>query len=78
MVMNFTGIALIAACVSIITQKHVKLACQLLAAMLGVFMVGTQMPKLMGGDSTGMGNIFKDPSLIGAALSYSVFLGRSD
>lgn len=63
-----TGIALIAAAVSFIIEKKVRLAGLLLGIMLLIFVLSIHVPAVMGeaGDAA-MPNLLKDLSLAGAA-----------
>jgi putative oxidoreductase len=63
-----TGAALIAAAVSLLIQKYVRLSGLLLAVMLVVFVVTVFIPKLIGGDQYAMVSILKDLGLAGGAL----------
>ncbi len=63
-----TGLALIAAAVSLITKKHIYLASLLLAVLLIIFVVTVHLPSMMGGDQMAMPSIMKDMSLAGGAL----------
>lgn len=65
-----TGIALIAASVSIIIKKYIKLSCILLAFLLFVFIVAIHIPQLFD-EATKMMAMFallKDTALMGGAL----------
>ena len=66
-----TGVALIAACISIIINKKAKLASLLLGIMLIVFVLTIYLPGVMSGDQMAMGNLLKDTSLAGAAFTYA-------
>ena len=68
-----TGLALIAACISIIIQKEAKLASLLLALMLGVFILTLHIPGLMNEATMqlSMAALLKDMTLAGAALTYA-------
>jgi putative oxidoreductase len=68
-----TGLALLAACVSILLQKKTKLACLLLALMLIIFVLTLHLPGVMHSATMqmAMGNLLKDAALAGAALTYS-------
>jgi uncharacterized membrane protein len=71
-----TGLAHIAATVSIIAQKKAKLACLLLAAMLGVFVLTIHLPGVIGaademGRMMSMSAFLKDVALVGAALAFA-------
>ncbi|MFC1527316.1 DoxX family protein [Candidatus Neomarinimicrobiota bacterium] len=63
-----TGLALIAAAVSIISKKQIYLASVLLATLLGVFVMTIHLPAVFGGDQMAMGSMLKDISLVGGAL----------
>jgi uncharacterized membrane protein YphA (DoxX/SURF4 family) len=71
-----TGLAHIAATVSIITQKKAKLASLLLAAMLGVFILTIHLPGIVGaademGRMMSMSGFLKDVALAGGALAFA-------
>ena len=63
-----TGMALMAAAISIVSKKHIYLASVLLAVLLGVFVMTIHIPALLGGDQMAMGGMLKDISLAGGAL----------
>lgn len=63
-----TGLAMIAAAVSIASNRLVQWSAPLLALLLGVFVVTLHVPALAGGDPMAMVSILKDTGLIGAAL----------
>lgn len=63
-----TGVALVAAAISIIAKKQIHLAAVLLAVLLGVFVMTIHLPALLGGDQMAMGGMLKDISLAGGAL----------
>ena len=65
-----TGVALIAASLSIITKIHAKLAALLLALMLAVFIVTIHIPGLFNQQTMQMSmiSLLKDLSLAAAAL----------
>lgn len=65
-----TGIALIAASISIMFKKYIKLSCLLLALLLFIFIVAIHIPQLFE-DATRMIAMFallKDMALMGGAL----------
>lgn len=71
-----TGLALIAAAVSIFIGKMDKLAATLLALMLVIFALSIHLPGMMGAADDmaaqmSMGNMMKDLGLAGAALIYA-------
>lgn len=63
-----TGVALLAAALSLIIEKKVRLAGLLLGIMLLIFVLSIHLPAVMGeaGDAA-MPNLLKDLSLAGAA-----------
>lgn len=67
-----TGLGLVAAAISIFTQKFTKIACLLLAVMLMMFVLSIHLPGVMSGDPAkmqmAMPNMLKDMALAGAAL----------
>lgn len=63
-----TGLALIAASVSIITQKQMRMATLGLAAMLLIFVLTIHLPAVIGGNQAAMSRLLKDTALMGAAL----------
>jgi uncharacterized membrane protein YphA (DoxX/SURF4 family) len=71
-----TGLAHIAATVSIIAQKKARLASLLLAAMLGVFVLTIHLPGIFGatdemGRMMSMSGFLKDVALAGGALAFA-------
>lgn len=69
-----TGIALIAAAVSIIMQKKARLASTLLAVMLLLFVFFIHLPGAMAGGDSGqmsMMSLLKDLAIAGGALIYA-------
>ena len=64
------GVALIAACVSIIIQKYTKLACLLLALLLIIFVLTMHLPGVINDpeNAATMSNLLKDAALAGGAL----------
>ncbi|HAF27546.1 MAG TPA: DoxX family protein [Bacteroidales bacterium] len=67
-----TGFALIAASISIIIKKYIKLSCILLAILLLLFIITIHIPKLFAEDEVtrmvSMVALLKDTSLMGGAL----------
>ncbi|XDD49795.1 DoxX family protein [Leptospira sp. WS92.C1] len=63
-----TGLALIAASVSIITGIKTHLATILLAVLLGIFVVLIHLPGAVGGNQMSTISLLKDVALLGAAL----------
>lgn len=63
-----TGIALLAACVSIVIEKKTRLACILLGVLLLIFVLSIHLPSVIGGKmQPAMSNLLKDLALAGAA-----------
>ena len=62
-----TGLALIAAAVSIFVDKQVRLAMQLLALMLIIFVLSIHLPATLN-DMSAAPNLLKDIALAGGAL----------
>ena len=62
------GVALIAACVSIIIGKYTKLACLLLALLLIIFVLTIHIPGVFQDMDANMSNLLKDAALAGGAL----------
>jgi uncharacterized membrane protein YphA (DoxX/SURF4 family) len=75
-----TGLALIAASISIIIQKYTRLACLLLALMLFIFVFLIHLPGLFSGSSFhgSIVNLLKDISLAGAALVVAAVSSRPE
>ena len=65
-----TGLALIAASVSIITKRQGALACKLLALLLASFILTIHLPAL-GSSQMAIINLLKDMALAGAALHFA-------
>lgn len=65
-----TGIALIAASISIILKKYIKLSCILLAILLFIFIVTIHIPQLFDPSKKILAllALLKDTSLMGGAL----------
>lgn len=67
-----TGLALLAASVSIIIEKYTRLACILLGVMLLIFVLSMHLPGVIGAASeqamqSSMTNLLKDTALAGGA-----------
>ncbi len=63
-----TGIAMLAASISIIIEKYTRLACILLGVMLVIFVLSIHLPTVIGGEmQSGMTNLLKDLALAGGA-----------
>ena len=73
----FTGAAMIAASVSILTKIQARLACLLLALLLGIFVVIMHVPGLFNPKMMHMAltSLLKDTSLAGAALLLAGIFG---
>lgn len=63
-----TGMALVAAAISIISKKQIYLASVMLAVLMGVFVMTIHLPAIIGGDQMTMSGLLKDMSLAGGAL----------
>ncbi len=66
-----TGLALIAAGVSFLINKYVKIAGLLLAIMLLIFVLTIHLPSVAGGNQQSMSALLKDFGLMAAALMVS-------
>lgn len=63
-----TGIALLAACISILFEKKARLACILLGVMLLIFVLTIHLPGVLGeGGQTAMTMLLKDTVMAGGA-----------
>lgn len=65
-----TGLALIAACISILIEKQTRLACILLGCMLIIFVLSIHLPGVIesgGEDANAMSSMLKDLALAGGA-----------
>lgn len=65
-----TGLALLAASISILIEKKTKLACVLLGVMLVIFALSIHLPAVIesgGEDAASMTNMLKDLALAGGA-----------
>lgn len=63
-----TGIALLAASISILIEKYTRLACILLGIMLLIFVLSIHLPAVIGGEmQPSMSNLLKDLALAGGA-----------
>ena len=73
-----TGLALIAACISIIIKKFVRLSCLLLALLLLIFIVSIHIPMLFDKSLATMAliELFKDTSLLGGSLLIAGIYGE--
>ena len=66
-----TGLALLAAGVSILIQKKMKLATFLLGIMLLIFVLTMHLPGVIGGNESSMPMLLKDLGLAGGAFFIS-------
>lgn len=66
-----TGIALLAAAVSILIGKHAVLATRLLGVLLLSFAITIHLMALLGGDQAAMSQLLKDTSMAGGAFILS-------
>lgn len=75
-----TGIALIAASVSIIIKRYIKLSCILLAILLFIFIVTIHIPKLFDEATKMMAmvSLLKDTALMGGALMIAGIYQKSE
>lgn len=63
-----TGLAMLAASISIIIEKYTRLACILLGVMLIIFVLSVHLPAVIGGEmQSTMPNLLKDLALAGGA-----------
>ncbi|MCB0517091.1 MAG: hypothetical protein R2798_07195 [Chitinophagales bacterium] len=72
----FTGAALIAAAISILTGKYDRLASLLLGVMLLIFALSIHLPHVLAGDQAAMPNLLKDIALAGGAWLYGLYGAR--
>lgn len=75
-----TGIALLAACISILIEKKARLACILLGVMLLIFVLSIHLPDVLGeGGQTAMTMLLKDTAMAGGAwVLAGQFSGETD
>ena len=73
-----TGVALLAAAVSMFIGKMDKLASVLLAVMLLIFALSLHLKGAMGGDQMATTMFLKDMALAGGALMYAKGLAKDD
>lgn len=63
-----TGLAMLAACVSLVIEKKARLAAILLGVMLIIFVLSIHLPAVIGGEmQSSMPNLLKDLALAGGA-----------
>ena len=63
-----TGVALVLACIAIISGKKARLASYLTGIMLLIFTFTIYLPQMMGGDEMAMPLMLKEIALAGAAF----------
>jgi uncharacterized membrane protein YphA (DoxX/SURF4 family) len=65
-----TGLALVAACIAIISKKFIRIACLLLALLLLIFICTIHIPGLFDPTSANLAliELLKDTSLLGGSL----------
>lgn len=78
----FTGLAMVAAAVSILSLKHTRLAAMLLGAMFLVFVVSVHIPGMMAAQDDNarmmpMMGLLKDTMLAGGAFLMSILAGKA-
>jgi len=66
-----TGVAMVAAAISLFIGKQEKLGSGLLGVLLLIFALTIQLPMVMGGDQAAMPSLLKDLALAGAAFFFS-------
>lgn len=63
-----TGLAMLAACISILINQKTRLACLLLGVMLLIFVLAIHLPAVLGGQmQPSMTNLLKDTAMAGGA-----------
>lgn len=63
-----TGLAMLAACVSILIETKARLACILLGVLLLIYVLSIHLPAVIGGEmQPSMTNLLKDLALAGGA-----------
>lgn len=66
-----TGVAMVAAAISLFTGKQERLAAALLGILLLIFALTVQLPMVVGGDQMAIPSLLKDLALVGAAFFFS-------
>lgn len=68
-----TGLALVLAGIAVVTKKQGRLACLLLALLLGIFILTVHIPSMMSPETMQMGMMgaLKDMGLAGGALAFA-------
>jgi putative oxidoreductase len=64
----FTGILLIAACISIIMNRYVRIACAIIAFLLLMFILTIHIPQLFDKKPEAFVELLKDTALLGGCL----------
>ena len=72
-----TGLALLAAGLSIVIRVWDRTAAFLLGVMLLIFVLTIHLPNTLNDPQVGLGGLLKDTSLAGAAWLYAGYLARS-
>lgn len=67
-----TGLGFLLAAISIVIQKHDKLACLLLGIMLLIFALSIHLGPAIDGDQNSMTQFLKDVALAGGAFAYGL------
>lgn len=73
-----TGVAMIAAAISIFIGKLDKLAAFLLGLMLIIFVVTLHLKGAISGDQMAMSSMLKDLALAGGAWMYAAYVARDN
>jgi uncharacterized membrane protein YphA (DoxX/SURF4 family) len=73
-----TGVAMIAAGISIISGFQAKIASLLLALLLVIFALSVHLVSVIGGDMPSMSQVMKDLALAGGALAIAGIFSRKD
>lgn len=71
-----TGLAMLAAGVSMLIGKYDKLAALLLGVLMIVYVLSIHLPAVMGGDQMAMPGVLKDLALAGGAWLYALHVSK--
>lgn len=71
-----TGVAMLAAGVSMLLGKYDKLAALLLGVLMLVYVLSIHLPAVMGGDQMAMISVLKDLGLAGGAWMYGLHVAK--
>jgi uncharacterized membrane protein YphA (DoxX/SURF4 family) len=71
-----TGLAMLAAGVSMLIGKYDKLAALLLGVLMIVYVLSIHLPAVMGGDQMAMPGVLKDLSLAGGSWLYALHASK--